>query len=67
MKNIAIKYALFWGAFMYAVMVFALPYINNEPITLKKKLLSIPIWFGGGLLQGYIIKRYNKPARQEDK
>ena len=51
-----ISQGLYWGLFMYICMILMYPLIDGESVTLKKTLLSIPIWTIGGLGFGYTMK-----------
>ncbi|MGY0393032.1 hypothetical protein ACW5R3_10790 [Bizionia sp. KMM 8389] len=53
-----IKQGLSWGFFMYLIMTFFSPLIFKEPITFSRVLISIPIWFIGGLGFGYLMKLF---------
>ena len=65
MDKTQIKYGFFWGAFMYIAMVIIWPYIDGNCVSLKKALIGIPIWFGCGFIQAYIIR--SKPDNYTDK
>ena len=56
------KYGLYWGGFMYVIMVFGFPYYQDKEITLLSMILGIPIWVIGGLVYGYLMKWYYKWA-----
>ena len=51
-----VKHGLGFGLIMYIVMTLIYPLIINDPITLRRILLSIPLWTICGLLYGYIMK-----------
>ena len=50
-----------WGVIMYVLMTFIVPItgIDDSPITLRKSLISIPVWLLGGLLFGFIMQKIN--------
>ncbi|MBT3206917.1 MAG: hypothetical protein HN704_11275 [Bacteroidetes bacterium] len=47
---------LIWGLLMFITMTFIFPFFNGDSITLKKSLLSIPVWSIAGLGFGYSMK-----------
>lgn len=47
-----------WGIFMFFLIAIALPYFQNEPITLKNVLIGFPLWILGGLGYGFSMKKY---------
>jgi len=51
-----LKSGLFFGLFMFIAMTFIFPLIEQEPITKKHILISIPIWLIAGLGWGYTMK-----------
>ncbi|WP_274475683.1 hypothetical protein [Mangrovimonas aestuarii] len=53
-----IKVGLSWGLFMYVFMTFLFPLFQEQPITWKSVLISIPLWAISGLGFGYFMKRY---------
>lgn len=59
------KYGLYWGAFMYVIMVFGFPYYENKEITQISILTGIPIWILGGLGYGYLMKKYYQWASKK--
>jgi hypothetical protein len=53
-----IRIGLPWAIGMFLIMTFVFPWMNNEPITLKKVLISFPLWMFGGWLFGYMMVRW---------
>ena len=53
-----IRIGLPWGIGMFLLMTFIFPWMNDEPITLRKTLISFPLWMLGGLLFGYSMNRW---------
>jgi hypothetical protein len=63
MKQSTIKWlksGLFFGLFMYLIMIIVFPWIDGEEITQRKLLIGIPFWLIGGLGWGYIMKVWMK-------
>ena len=54
-----LRAGLIWGILMYVSMVILFPLIKGDNITQTGLLIGIPIWTLGGLLFGYIMKRYH--------
>ena len=50
-----------WGVIMYVLITFIFPItvIDDSPITLRKSLISIPVWLLGGLLFGFVMQKIN--------
>ena len=50
-----------WGVIMYVLITFIFPItgIDDGPITLRKSLISIPVWLLGGLLFGFVMQKIN--------
>ena len=67
-KNITknwLKSGLFFGLFMFVIMTFIFPLIEQEQITQKSILIGIPVWLIGGLFFGYTMKIWmNKKGRK---
>ena len=53
-----IKQGISFGLFMYVFMSILFPLITKDEITLRNLLISLPIWIVGGLIYGYLMKRY---------
>lgn len=53
-----IRIGLPWGLGMFLLMTIIFPWMNNEPITLKKLLIAFPFWMFGGWLFGYAMNRW---------
>ena len=53
-----VRIGLPWGLAMFCFMTFLFPWMNNEPIELKKVLISFPLWMLGGLMFGYSMNRW---------
>ena len=51
-----LKSGLFFGLFMYVMMTFIFPLIEQESINIKQILISIPLWLIAGLGWGYTMK-----------
>lgn len=60
-----IKQGFSWALFMYVFMTFLFPLIMSEPITLKRALLSLPIWMVAGVLYGNTMKRFMSTKGQK--
>lgn len=59
-----------WGVIMYVLMTFIVPItgVDDSPITLRKSLISIPVWLLGGLLFGFVMQKINdKYPRKQNK
>lgn len=52
-----VKVGLGWGLFMYIIMTFIFPLIDQSTINLKSILIGIPIWVSAGLLFGLTSKK----------
>ena len=53
-----LRIGLPWGVGMFFIMTFIIPWLNSEPITLKKVLIALPLWMLGGVLFGYSMNRW---------
>lgn len=53
-----IRIGLPWGIGMFIIMSLVIPWLNQEPILIKKVLVSFPLWMLGGLLFGYSMNRW---------
>ena len=54
-----VKVGLVWALFMFVLMVFVIPYFNNEEITKNGILSGVIIWTLAGLVFGFVMrKRY---------
>lgn len=53
-----IRIGLPWALGMFIIMNLVFPWYNNEPITLTKILIALPLWALGGLLFGYSMNRW---------
>jgi hypothetical protein len=53
-----LRLGLPWGLGMFVIMTIIIPWMNAEPIPLKKILISFPLWMLGGLLFGYCMNRW---------
>lgn len=47
-----------WGIGMFIIMTLLIPYMNEEPITLKNVLIAFPLWMLGGWLFGWAMNRW---------
>ncbi|NQX99788.1 MAG: hypothetical protein HRT70_01400 [Flavobacteriaceae bacterium] len=47
-----------WGVGMFIIMTIIFPLMNEQPITIKKVLISLPLWMLGGWLFGYAMNRW---------
>ncbi len=57
---------LVFGTIMFLLMEIITPLIKGLEITTSRILISIPIWFLGGLLWGYVMHKWmNKKGRSE--
>ncbi len=60
-----LKMGLFFGLFMYVIVTFLFPLIEQEQITRKSMLIGIPIWLIGGLGFGFFMKIWmNRKGKQ---
>lgn len=61
-----LKIGLLWGLFMYLIMIFIFPLIQQEQITRLKILIGIPVWLLSGLGFGYIMKIWmNRKVKEQ--
>lgn len=58
---------LFFGLFMYVVMMIIFPLIEGEKITQQNLLIGIPIWLIAGLGWGYFMKFWMNKKGKENK
>ena len=58
-----------WGVIMYVLMTFIVPIIgiDDSPITLRKSLISLPVWLLGGLLFGFVMQKINAKYPRKQK
>jgi hypothetical protein len=62
-----IKTGLFFGLFMYIIMIIIFPLIEGEEITQRRLLFGIPFGLIGGLGFGYIMKIWmNKMGKENN-
>ncbi len=61
-----LKSGLYFSLYMYVIMVIIFPLIEQETITWKRLLISIPLWLIGGLGWGYTMKMWmNKKGKNK--
>ena len=53
-----LRVGLPWGIGMFVIMSLVIPYMNDEPITLKNVSIAFPLWMLGGLLFGWAMNRW---------
>ena len=53
-----IRIGMLWGIGMFIIMTIIFPLMNEQPITIKKVLISLPLWMLGGWLFGYAMNRW---------
>ncbi len=70
MRKRGILSGIIWGTLMYVLVTFIFPIvgIDDSPITLRKSLISVPIWLIGGLLFGFMMNKIeSRSAHKQNK
>lgn len=65
-KKSWVQTGLSWGAFMFLVMTFGLPYFSGQNITLKNVIIGLVLWTLTGLGFGYTMKLFMNKTKPKN-
>jgi uncharacterized membrane protein YdjX (TVP38/TMEM64 family) len=60
-----ILHGLFWGFFMFLMMAIAIPFAEDQPLTLKSLSLKFVFWMIGGLVYGFIMQKIEAKGKNK--